>query len=159
VTSFPVSVSVQLQPIVSGIGHQHGISLTLQSRQNLALKRRPWVCSSTPNLALIGKRGSVQESTQKAKFAQNCLFWPRKPTQGTHSGEIWRVGVDHVCTLSCQIWPGSIREHSYKSHPKCKNLRMVLVLQWLSDAYGFQLTNVFCTIFQYFFWSEKFKMN
>ena len=27
-TSFPVSVSVQLQPIVSGIGRQHGISLT-----------------------------------------------------------------------------------------------------------------------------------
>ena len=27
-TSFPVSVSVQLQPIVSGVGRQHGIGLT-----------------------------------------------------------------------------------------------------------------------------------
>jgi len=27
--SFPVSVSVQLRPIVSGIGHQYGIGLTL----------------------------------------------------------------------------------------------------------------------------------
>jgi len=31
-----------------------------RSRRNLAGKRTPWVCSSTLNLALIGKRGSVQ---------------------------------------------------------------------------------------------------
>ena len=33
------------------------------------------LCSSTPNLALISKRGSVQESP-KCQFAQNCGFWP-----------------------------------------------------------------------------------
>jgi len=31
-----------------------------QSRQNLACKRIPWVCYSTPNLAIISKRGSLQ---------------------------------------------------------------------------------------------------
>ena len=45
-------------------------------RLNLACKCRPWVCSSTPNLALIGKRGSVQERQNVSKFAQNCGFWP-----------------------------------------------------------------------------------
>ena len=33
-----------------------------RSRRNLAGMRILWVCSSTPNLTLIGKRGSVQES-------------------------------------------------------------------------------------------------
>ena len=32
-----------------------------RSRRNLARKRIPWVCYSTSHLALIGKRGSVQE--------------------------------------------------------------------------------------------------
>jgi len=32
-----------------------------RSRRNLARQRRPRVCSSIPNLALIGKRGSIQE--------------------------------------------------------------------------------------------------
>ena len=40
VMSFPVlvSVSVQLQPIVSGIGRQHGIGLTLESNNDGHLK-------------------------------------------------------------------------------------------------------------------------
>ena len=38
-------------------------------------KCRPWVCSNTPNLALIGIRGSVQERPKLSKFAQNCGFW------------------------------------------------------------------------------------
>ena len=42
---------------------------------NLSCKCRPWVCSSTPNLTLIGSSGSVQEPP-KSKFAQNCVFWP-----------------------------------------------------------------------------------
>jgi len=32
-----------------------------RSRRNLASKRMSWVCSSAPNLALIGKRESVQQ--------------------------------------------------------------------------------------------------
>ena len=30
-----------------------------RSRRNLARKRKPWVCYSTPHLPLMGKRGSV----------------------------------------------------------------------------------------------------
>ena len=46
------------------------------SRRNLARKRRPWVCYSTPNLALIGKRGAIQEPPKMSKFVQNCGFCP-----------------------------------------------------------------------------------
>ena len=47
-----------------------------RSRRNLARKRRPRVCCSTPNLALIGKRGSIQEPPKMSKFVQNCGFCP-----------------------------------------------------------------------------------
>jgi len=47
-----------------------------RSRRNWACKRRPWVCNSTPNLALIGKRASIQEPPKMSKFAQKCSFWP-----------------------------------------------------------------------------------
>jgi len=43
------------------------------SRHNLACKHRPWVYSSIPNLALIGKGGT--EFPQMSKFAQNCSFF------------------------------------------------------------------------------------
>ena len=36
--------------------------------------------------------------------------------------EIWSVSVDHVCTVSCQIWHESVRKHCHKSPPKYKNL-------------------------------------
>ena len=36
-------------------------------------KRMPWVCYSTPNLALIGKRGSVQEPPN-VKICQKLWF-------------------------------------------------------------------------------------
>ena len=55
-----------------------------RSRRNLARKRRRRVCYSTPNLALIGKRGSVQERPKMSKFAQNCGFWsPEADTMNT----------------------------------------------------------------------------
>ena len=47
-----------------------------RSRRNLACKRRPPVCYSTPNLALIGQRGSIQEPPKMSKFVQNCGFCP-----------------------------------------------------------------------------------
>ena len=48
-----------------------------RSRRNFARKRVPWVCYSTPNLAVIGKRGSLEELPIISKFAQNCGgFWP-----------------------------------------------------------------------------------
>ena len=92
-------------------------------RRNLACKCRPWVCSSTPNLALIGKRWSVQESPKYQNLSKIVfVFGHRKPTQWTHSDEIWRVSIDHVCTVSYQIWPGSVKEQCYNSAPKCKKL-------------------------------------
>jgi len=45
-------------------------------RRNFAGRRVPRVCYSSPNLALIGKRGLVQEPPKMSKFAQNCGFWP-----------------------------------------------------------------------------------
>ena len=68
-----------------------------RSRRNFAGNRRPWVslslpimhitslmsiivhgiaCYSTPNLAFIGKRGSIQEPPKVSKFAQNWGFGP-----------------------------------------------------------------------------------
>jgi len=48
----------------------------IRSRQNFAGKRRPWVCYSSPNLALIGKRGLVQESPNIKNCPKLCFFWP-----------------------------------------------------------------------------------
>ena len=39
----------------------------------LARKRIPWVCYSTPNLALIGKTGSVQEPPKCPNLPKNFL--------------------------------------------------------------------------------------
>jgi len=46
-----------------------------RSRRILTCKCALWVSYSTLNLAVVGKRGSVQEP-QKSKFAQNCGFRP-----------------------------------------------------------------------------------
>ena len=62
-------------------------------RWNLAWQCRPWVCSSTPNLAIIGKRGWLQESPKYPKLPKIMVFGHRKPTQWTHSDEIWRISV------------------------------------------------------------------
>ena len=55
-----------------------------------------------------------------SKFAQNSGFWLPEANKRTDSDEIWHVSVDHVCTVSCQIWPGSVREHCYKSPQNVK---------------------------------------
>jgi len=55
-----------------------------------------------------------------SKFAQNSGFWLPEASTRTDSDEIWHVSVDHVCTVSCQIWPGSVREHCYKSPQNVK---------------------------------------
>ena len=52
-----------------------------RSIRNLAHKRIPWVCYSTPHLALIVKRGSVQERPKVSKFAKNVVFGHRELTQ------------------------------------------------------------------------------
>jgi len=54
-----------------------------QLSQLAKLWHRPWVCSSTPNLALIGKGGWVQEpqNVKITKCAQNYVFCTWKLTQ------------------------------------------------------------------------------
>jgi len=112
-------------------------------RWNLASKRRlgSALAQQTWSSLVEDRR---YRSPQMWKFVQNYVFFCHwKPTQWTHSDEIWRVSIDHVCTVSCQIWAESVTEHCYNSCPKCKNwvkltwlgsLHMLLVLQRLSDA-------------------------
>ena len=64
-----------------------------RSRGNLARKRIPWVCYSASNLALIGKRGLVQELPKMSNLSKIMLFFHRKQRQWTHSDEILRVSV------------------------------------------------------------------
>ena len=78
--------SVQEPPKLSKFAQNCGWFLATGSRQNkhIQMKFGPWVCSSTPNLALIAKRGSVREPPPKKKY-QNLpkivVFGHRKPTQ------------------------------------------------------------------------------
>ena len=71
-----------------------------RSRRNLARNRRPWVCYSTPNLALIGKRGSVQKPTKMPKFAQNCGFWP--PETDTMNTFRWNLALSLIHIWRCR---------------------------------------------------------
>ena len=84
-------------------------------RRNFARKRMPWVCYSTPNLALIGKRGSVQERPKVSKFAQNCGFWSPEADTMNPSDEIWQVRVDRGSAIAHQIWPSSVKGGRYRS--------------------------------------------
>ena len=58
-------------------------------RWNSACKCRRSVCFSTPNLTFIGKN----ESVQSQNLPKIVIFGHRKPTQWTHSHEIWRVSL------------------------------------------------------------------
>ena len=52
-----------------------------RSRRILTRKRALWVNYSTPDLALIGKRGSVQEPPNVKGLPKTVVFGHRKPTQ------------------------------------------------------------------------------
>ena len=72
-----------------------------RSRRILTRKRALWVSYGTPDLALIGERGSVQEP-QNSKFAQDCGFRP--PEADTmDTDEIWRVSADVWSASAHQI--------------------------------------------------------
>jgi len=62
-------------PKIVVFGHRK-LTQSAHSDEILACKCRPWVCSSTPNLALIGKRGSVRESLKYQKLPKIMVFWP-----------------------------------------------------------------------------------
>ena len=75
-----------------------------RSRRSLARKRRPWVCSSTPNLALIGLsvKGWVGTSApEMSKFAQNCGFLSLGGNTINGFGVVWhvRLSVDGASTV------------------------------------------------------------
>jgi len=93
-----------------------------RSRQNFAGRHVPWVCYSSPNLAFIGKRGSLQEPQKCQNLPNIVVFGHRKPTQWTHSDEIWPVSVDLGSVLAHQIWPWSVKRGRYRSTQKCQNL-------------------------------------
>ena len=78
-------------------------------RWNLAWQCRPWVCPSTPNLALIVKRGWYRSPQKCQIWLKIVLFGYRKPTQWTHSDEIWPVSADLGPALAQQIWPSSVK--------------------------------------------------
>jgi len=67
-----------------------------RSRRNLARKRRPWVCYSTPNLAVIGKGGVGTAAPKNVKFAQNCGV--RTPEAETLNTFRWN------CAGKCRPW-------------------------------------------------------
>ena len=73
-TSLNAKVQKRQKTAKIGVFRRH--SRINRSRRNFAGKRVPWVCYSSPNMALIGKRESVQEPPKTSKFAQNCGFWP-----------------------------------------------------------------------------------
>jgi len=52
-----------------------------RSRRILTHKRALWVSYSTPDLALIGKKGSVQEPPKSQNLPKIVVFGHRKPTQ------------------------------------------------------------------------------
>jgi len=80
-----------------------------RSRRNLVRKRIPWACYSTPYLALIGKRGSVQEPP-KCQNLPKCFL-----ATGSRHNEIWRVTVDRGSAIAHHIWPSSVKGGRYRS--------------------------------------------
>ena len=88
-----------------------------RSRRNLARKRIPWVCYSTPFTSSV--KGGRHRSPQNVKICPKlCFFGHRKPTQWTHSDEIWpvnSVNVDLGSALAHQIWPWSVKGGRYSS--------------------------------------------
>ena len=80
-----------------------------RSRRNLARKRRPWVCYSTPNLAVIGKGGLVQQPQKMSNLPKIVVFGHRKPKHWTHSDEIVRVSVGLGSAVAHESWPLSVK--------------------------------------------------
>ena len=73
--STPLNTEVQKTAKIGGFSPPEGGRIN-RLRRILARKRIPWVCYSTPNLALIGKSGAGTGAPEMSKFSQNCGFWP-----------------------------------------------------------------------------------
>jgi len=105
-----------------------------RSIRNFAGKCIPWVCYSTPNLALINNRGSVQELQKMSKFPQNCGFWP--PEANTMNIFIWnlacklgRARADLGSAPAHQIWPSSVKGGRYRSPPNINKHKSSVVAE------------------------------
>ena len=68
---------------------------------------RPWVCSSTPNLILIGKRGSVQvREPQKVKICPQLWFLATGSRYNKHiqmKFGLWALYLPSLPFLSCHL--------------------------------------------------------
>jgi len=102
-------------------------NINAPQRRNFAGKRMPRVCYSTPNLALIGKRGKVQELPKWLKFAQNCGFWP--PEADTMNTFRWNLvcKCNLASAVAHQIWPSLLKGSRYRS-PENPHLRKIVFL-------------------------------
>ena len=100
-------------------------------RRNFAGKGVPWVWYSSPNLALIGKRGRYRSPQNVKMLPKIVVFGHRKPTQWTHSDEIWPESVDLGSALAHQIWPSSVKAVRYRSP---KNVKICPKLWFLTTG-------------------------
>jgi len=89
-----------------------------RSRQNSARKRRPWVYSSTPNLAVNGKRTGALKYQNFPKIVVG--FWP--PEADTINTFRWNLhGRPWVCSSTPDLALIGKRGLVQQS-PKCQNL-------------------------------------
>ena len=72
-----------------------------------------------------GRRYSRPQKCQN--LPKIVVFGHRKPTQWTHSDEIWRVSVDLGSAPTHQIRPSSVKGGRYRSAQKCQNLPKIVV--------------------------------
>jgi len=91
-----------------------------RSRQILTRKRVLWVGCNTPDVAIIGNRGSVQEPPKSQNLPKIVVFGHWKPTQWTFSDEIWHISVDVRSASGHQIWALSVKGSRYWSPQKFK---------------------------------------
>ena len=83
------------------------------------------VCGSAPVFTFL--RMLPIGYTTKCRSPKNvkicpklCFFGHRKPTQWTHSDEIWPVSVDLGSALTHQIWPLFVKGGRYRSPKNVK---------------------------------------
>jgi len=105
-----------------------------RSRRNFAGKRNLY-CGTTiaHQISPLSVKGGVGTAAFKSvKIGPKLWFFGhRKPTQWTHSDEIWPVSADLGSALVHQIWPSSVKEGRYRS---LKNVKICPKLWFLATG-------------------------
>ena len=109
-TTKPKSKKSQKLPKIGVFSPPEGDRIK-RSTRNLACKRRLWVCYSTPNLALIGQRASIQEPPKLSKFVQNCGFYSARNAR--IASAVLATAIPSVC-LSV-VCPSVTRRYCVKT--------------------------------------------